>query len=174
MSQVEIKGLRELRTALVSTIPANMQGKVLQKALAAGTALTVRQARANAPRKTGRLARAIYAARSKFDSKPTLESRVVGVRRGKKYQKSNKDAYYWKFVEFGHRIGTRKSGYLAKEHGRSQLERFRGAGGESRGFVPARPFLRPAFEATKQRASLAIRDRLAELLKQAAKRASWR
>jgi HK97 gp10 family phage protein len=62
----------------------------------------------------------------------------VGVRQGKKYRKQGKkgdksqDAYYWKFVEFG----TSK--------------------------MSARPFLRPAFEASKLQAVDRIQEYMAE------------
>ena len=174
METVQIKGLRELRTALTKTIPVEMQGKILQKALAAGTRETLRQAKQNAVRGgaswpdriTGTLARAIYAKRSRWGNTKTLEYRVIGVRRGKKAGKANKDAFYWKFVEFGHRIGTRASGYLQK--------RDRGAGGRARGEVPAQPFMRPAFESTKNRAAVAIREALRRLIEEAAKKARWK
>lgn len=186
---VTIKGMAELRKALQRTIPIEMQGKALQKALAAGARITAAAARENARRggkqfpdvRTGTLVRAIYAKRSRWGNTQTLENRVVGVRRGNKYGKtrvkagkSNMDAYYWKWVEFGHRIGTRKTGYLKKIRGRSTVERVRGAGGKSRGDVPAQPFMRPAFEATKNQAAIAIRDGLARQIEEAAKKASWK
>lgn len=179
---VTIKGLAELRRALQQTIPLEMQGKALQKALAAGARITVAAARENAKRggkafpdvRTGTLVRAIYAKRSKWGNTQTFENRVIGVRRGAKYGKnrvkagkSNMDAFYWKFVEFGHRVGTRKSGYLKKR------TRPDGAGGKSSGDVPAQPFMRPAFEATKNQAAVAIRDALKRQIEEAAKRARW-
>jgi HK97 gp10 family phage protein len=146
METVKIEGLREMREALTRVIPAEMQGKALQKALAAGTKLTVAAARAKAPRLTGRLARAIYAARDKA-SKFSLESRIVGVRRGKKAQKTDKDAFYWKFVEFGHKAGKTQ--------------------------VPPNPFMRPAFESTKVAAAEAITAKLKQILDAAARKAKW-
>lgn len=180
---VTIRGLAELRVALQRTIPLEMQGKALQKALSAGARITVSAAGENARRggkqfpdvRSGTLVRAIYAKRSRYGNTPTLENRVVGVRRGNKYGKSrvkagksNMDAFYWKWVEFGHRIGTRKTGYLKKQ------TRQGGAGGKSRGDVPAQPFMRPAFEATKGQAALAIRDGLKRQIEEAAKRARWK
>jgi HK97 gp10 family phage protein len=162
METVQIKGLRELRQALTKTIPFEMQGKVLQKALAAGTALTVAAAKARAPTLTGRLKRAIYATRDKKGSKPTFESRAVTVRRGKKQQKSDRDAFYWKFVEFGHRIVSRKG----DESTRSARKR---AGGS----VPPHPFMRPAFESTKQAAAAAITEKLKSLLDAAVRKARF-
>lgn len=164
-AEVEVKGLRELRAALVKIIPAEMQGKVLQKALAAGTRVTVKQAKANVPVKTGRLKKAIYAIRDK-ESKPTFESRVISVKRGKKAQKSNRDAFYWKFVEFGHRTGARKGEYLRKTTRTS-------GGVESKGVVDARPFMRPAFDSTKSRALEAITVEMRKQLDKAAAKAKF-
>jgi HK97 gp10 family phage protein len=167
MAEVKIEGLAELRRALTRIIPAEMQGKVLQKALTAGTKLTVDAARSKAPVKTGRLRRAIYATRDKKHSQPTYEARVVSVRRGKREQKNNRDAYYWKFVEFGHRIATGKTGYLRKQ-GRSSG----GFAGEA-GMVPPKPFMRPAFETTKERSLGAITAKLKSLLDEAARKARF-
>jgi HK97 gp10 family phage protein len=178
--EVRIAGLRELREALLRTIPIEMQGKVLQKSLAAGTKITLAAARANARRGgekfpdviTGTLVRAIYAKRSRWGNEPTLEHRIIGVRRGNKYGKNrvsagrkNMDAYYWKFVEFGHRQGTKTTGYLQKQG--------RGAGGRSSGFVEPQPFMRPAFESTKNQAAVAIRDALKRQVEDAARKARW-
>lgn len=161
---VKIEGLRELREALLRTIPAELQGKTLQKALGAGTALVVRDAKARAPVDTGRLRKAIYAVRNKQNSNGVFEERVVTVRRGKKFQKTSRDAYYWKFVEFGHRTGAGKGKYLKK------VDRPGGRGVVSTGVVPAKPFLRPAFESQKRPALEAITKRLgAEIEKAAAK-----
>ena len=159
---VQVKGLRELRETLLRKIPLEYQGKVLQAALAAGARLTVAQAKSNAPELTGRLKRAIYATRDSRNSKTTYEQRVVSVRRGKKQQKNNRDAFYWKFVEFGHRIVPRAKGQST-----------RAARKKAAGQVPARPFMRPAFEATKAKAAQVIADRLKVELDKAAKKAAW-
>ena len=172
METVEIKGLRELRLALMRTIPAEMQGKILQKALGPAARLVVNAARANTSKfkePTGRLRKAIYASRDK-DSKPTFEARVVAVRKGRK-RSDLRGAYYWRFVEFGHRVGSRKTGKLQKldARGTGRGAGFRGKTSD----VPAQPFLRPAFDANKYKAASLIRDKLGELLAAAAKKASW-
>jgi HK97 gp10 family phage protein len=151
MNEVKVTGLRELREALTKTIPLEMQGKVLQQALAAGTKLTVAAAKSKAPVKTGRLRTAIYALRDKRNSKPTYESRLVAVRSGKSQQKHGRDAFYWKFVEFGHRVRGDKKG----------------------GSVPANPFMRPAFESTKTAALEAIVAKLRQRLADAARKARF-
>jgi HK97 gp10 family phage protein len=157
--EVKVTGLKELRDALVRKIPLEMQGKVLQKAMGPAARLIVNAARVRAPVDTGRMRKAIYAARDKRNSKPTFEARVVTVRRGKK-KDDPKGAYYWKFVEFGHRIGTSKTGYLAKK-------------GSSGATVPPKPFLRPAFEGNKHAALQSIRQNLAVQIEKAAKKARF-
>lgn len=168
--EIKVEGLRELRQALITKIPVEMQGKVLQQALSAGTKLIVDEAKARAPVKTGRLFRAIYATRDKRNSNGVYEARVVTVRRGKKYQKSNRDAYYWKFVEFGHRTGAKKGQYLEKLDGR----RSQGRAVKAKGFVQPRPFMRPAFEAQKFNALRAIQTKLSREIERVAKKASWK
>jgi HK97 gp10 family phage protein len=168
-SEVQVHGLRELREALVRKIPAEMQGKVLQQALSAGATVISREAKSRAPEDTGRLKKAIYSARNKRAATKTFEERVVAVRRGKKYQKSGRDAFYWKFVEFGHRTGAGRGQYLKKTDGRNS----HGRAVNATGFVPPKPFMRPAFEAGKHKAVEAIRTRLGKAIEKAAQKARW-
>jgi HK97 gp10 family phage protein len=140
---VEVKGLRELREALVKKIPAEMQGKVLQSALAAGARPIVADAKARAPKKTGTLRRSLFSFRVKSASTGTREERAIRPRQGKKFQKAGRDAFYWRFVEFG----------TAK--------------------MPAQPFLRPAFESKKQDALAAIVKQLGVAIEKAARKAAW-
>jgi HK97 gp10 family phage protein len=146
VTTVEVKGLKELRDALVRKIPIEMQGKVLQKALAPAARLTVNRAKQLVPVATGRMRKAIYATKDRKSSKPTYEARVITVRRGKK-RSDLRGAYYWKFVEFGHKAGKT--------------------------MVPAQPFIRPAFEATKNAALESIRLNLGKAIEAAAQKAKF-
>jgi phage protein, HK97 gp10 family len=168
-TEVQIHGLRELREALLRKIPAEMQGKVLQQALSAGAAIIAKEAKSRAPQKTGRMKKAIYHGRRKQSATKTFEERVVAVRRGKKLQKSGRDAFYWKFVEFGHRTGAGKGQYLKKTDGRTS----HGGAVDATGFVPPQPFMRPAFEAGKHKAVTAIKTRLGTAIDKAAQKARW-
>jgi HK97 gp10 family phage protein len=152
---VKVEGLRELREALISKVPQHLQGPTLQKALAAGAKPIVTMARRLAPKQTGVLRRAIFSFRDKT-SRQTFEVRSIRPRSGKKFQKSGRDAFYWKFVEFGHRV--RKA---------------RGSGSGVT-VVPPHPFLRPAFESQKSVALAAIIEKLKTELIVAARKASWR
>lgn len=162
---VQVHGLRELREALLRKIPENMQGKVLQKALAAGTAPVVKDARQRAPVKSGVLKRAIHAMRSKLNSNGIFEERIVRVRHGKRQQKHNRDAFYWRFIEFGRGIVTARGKVL----GSSETGFF----GKSVAAAPAKPFMRPAFDANKFKALNAITEQLRKALEVAARKARW-
>ena len=159
---VTITGLRELREALLRKVPDHMQGKVLQKALAAGAKPIVEAAKALAPVKTGTLRKAIYSFRDK-ESRPGYEIRNIRPRQGKRFAKKGEDAYYWKFVEFGHRVGKRGGGKLKKI----------GKGANAIAVVPPKPFMRPAFESQKGAALVAITEALKVEIDIAAQKASW-
>ena len=137
---VKVQGLKELRQALTRDLPVAVQGKVLQSSLAKAAQPITRQAKQLVPVKTGRLRRAIFSGRSKSSTR-TREERLVGVRSGKRY--GAKDAFYWRWIEFGRGaitgkrvLGNSKKGFFGREVKP----------------VPARPFLRPAFESRKREA----------------------
>lgn len=165
---VKVEGLRELRDALTRLIPAEMQGKTLQKALSAGIKPMVATARAMAPKREGVLRRAIQAVRSKRNSNGVYEERIMRVRHGKKQQKKNRDAFYWRFIEFGRGEVTAKKGT------RSLGTPKDGFFGRTVKAAPAKPFMRPAFEANKVGAVGLIADALRKSLSEAARKASWR
>jgi HK97 gp10 family phage protein len=160
--ETKIIGMRELYEALSTKIPQKMEGPVLQKALSAGATIVRRAVQQNLGRggsfpdtDTGTLKRSVYQKRSKFNNSSTLQNRIVGIRHGKAAQKKGRDAYYASWVEFGHRgrVGSKVAGPPK--------------------WVAARPFMRPAFEATKDQALAAILDKLAEQLDVAKKGANW-
>lgn len=155
---VHILGLTELREALVRKIPMEMQGPVLQKALAAGAKPIVAKARAFAPEPvSGTLNRSIYSYRDRAGSKPTFESRFIGVR---------KAAWYWRLIEFGRGAVTVKK---AKVLG-TPAEGFFGRTVKA---YPPHPFLRPAFEWGKYVALDAMIQELKIAMDAAAQKATW-
>jgi HK97 gp10 family phage protein len=164
---VKVEGLRELREALVSKVPQHLQGPTLQKALAAGAKPIVAMAKRLAPVKEGILRRSIFSFRDK-GSKPTFEARNIRPRTGKRFQKSGRDAFYWRFVELGHRVGRKGAA------GRAQRRAVRRGDAVNVEVVPARPFLRPAFESQKSVALAAIIEKLKVELVIAAKKANWK
>lgn len=161
---VKVEGLRELREALLRKVPAEMQGKVLQSALTAGARPIIKDAQSRAPQKTGRLRRAIYSVRDRVASNGVFEQRAVTVRQGKRA--GQRDAYYWRWIEFGRGVVERSRGALGTPE--------KGFFGREVKATPARPFLRPAFENRKGEALEVIRKRLAKAIEKAAAKARWR
>lgn len=164
-----VQGLTELRDMLRRKLPEAVQGKALQGALREAAKPIVTEARQRAPVKTGRLRKAIYSFRDRA-SRRTREARLISVRSGKKFKA--RDAYYWKWIEFGHgviRLKHRRKG------GKGQVSKSLGT--PAKGFfgkevqaVPARPFMRPAFESRKYQALEAFRVTLAAQIDKVAAR----
>lgn len=147
-STVEIKGLAELDKAL-QELPKRIAKNALRAAVWAGAAVVRDRAKDMAPVYHGKvseghpppgtLRRAIAQRRSQSDSTATRETVLVYVRQavngsvGQKGVKaySRTDGYYWRWVEFG--TSTQA----------------------------AHPFMRPAFEASKEAAVEAMAAKLA-------------
>jgi HK97 gp10 family phage protein len=179
MRQVEVKGLRELKASL-NALPQNIATNVLRGAVNAGARVIRDEAKIKAPVETGTLKRAIYTKFIRELSDPWRAVYFVGVRQGKRYanlktkggKDKSMDAYYAKFVEYGHysrpagkhRMNRRATSYSIHSKGDwlfnrlSQakdraitLERMVAAGAIR--WIPAHPFMRPAWDA-KQDAAL--------------------
>lgn len=147
--QVDVTGLKELRETLLN-MPQAIQGKASQGALAKAARPIVAMAkqlapvgkgsefvgprRGKQPAPPGRLKRAIYSFRNRESTK-TNESRFIGVRGS---------AWYWRFIEFGRGTIESEKGSLGTPA--------KGFFGKVVRAIPARPFLRPAFEALKVQA----------------------
>jgi len=147
MVTVQIKGLKELQTAL-NQLPIDLQGKPARAAVAAGARLVQKQAKENAEahRQTGTLEKNIILAKTRRPVPGQVEY-AVGMRKVKKWYVNNRanqrsgragkahmvegEAFYWRFLEFG----TSK--------------------------YPKKPFLVPAFESKKMEAIELIKKRLA-------------
>ena len=157
-----VQGLKELQAAL-KDLPDRIARNVLRGSVSAGATVIRKEAQTRAPVSTGpkregqpppgTLKRSVYQKQIRELSNMLKQTFYVGVRKGKKYRNQGKkgnlsqDAYYARFVEFG----TSK--------------------------MPARPFMRPAFEAKKGEAVVAIKAYLErripeEVAKLALKRAA--
>jgi len=134
---MQIEGLSELMEKLRQLGP-RLARNGLRAAVSAGAQVIRREVKARAPRDSGVLNRAIYIKQIREKSSPTQQTFYVGARAGKRYQRKNLDAYYWRFLEFG----TVK--------------------------MQARPFLRPAFESKKVEAAERIKEKLAERIEKLA------
>jgi HK97 gp10 family phage protein len=164
--QIEVSGLTELRQAL-KILPEALQGKASQAALAKAARPIVRAAQQKAPTRKprgfigpvrpekakGGLRAAIYSYRNRESTK-TFESRYIGVK-GK--------AWYWRFIEFGRASISRAKGSLGNP--------IKGFFGKVVKAVPAKPFLRPAFDENAEQAIEIYRDALLPSIEKVAKQA---
>lgn len=135
----KVEGLNRLLDAL-KKLPDEVSGRELRRAVSKGARVVKAAAKSNAPVATGRLKRVIYTVRDKDRSGRDVETYITGVRSGKRYQKKNNDAFYWRFVEFG----TSK--------------------------MAAKPFLRPAFDSTVVKQTEAMKNSLKRSIDRAAER----
>jgi len=107
---MSVSGVKEFNQAL-KKLPAKMAEKVAQKALRKAANMVARQARANAPVKTGRLKKAIRVRNSRYNR--LNRNGVVGVILRLNPGKSRKDpkgAWYGGWVENGYNRGSRSVG----------------------------------------------------------------
>lgn len=144
MGNVKVDGLSQIHKAL-SELGRKVSNKIAVKAMREGGKIVREQARQNAPilsqstpyRRAGTLKKAIKSSTKvlkngkigtviRVKELTTKQIETFKVRSGKKGALNPKDPYYWRFIEFG----TSK--------------------------MPAKPFLRPAFEQTKEKAATEI------------------
>jgi HK97 gp10 family phage protein len=134
MISVQVTGMAQLHKRMV-TLGPKIALKALRGALVSGAQEIKKDAIQRAPMLTGRLKRAVLI-KSMPKGNPFNERVIVGVRHGKKMQKRGLDAFYWGFIEFGHKDRSGKQ-------------------------VQAKSFIRPAFESKKVNAM----DRISSYLK---------
>lgn len=144
MGNVKVEGLSQIHKAL-SELGRKVSNKIAVKAMREGGKIVREQARQNAPvlsqstpyRRAGTLKKAIKSSTKvlkngkigtvvRVKTLTTKQIETFKVRSGKKGALNPKDPYYWRFLEFG----TSK--------------------------MPAKPFMRPAFEQTKEKAATEI------------------
>ncbi len=167
--QLRVEGIEEARGMLRRFGKEGV--KMLRRSMWAGGAIIRNEIRAQAPvaakphKRGGRLIppgtikKAPVSLWARELSDATDQVFMVTLRRGKKYQRMgkkevSKDAYYWPWVEYGHKFVPRK----AKAGSKGISARRKAAGG----MVPPHPFFQPAFESSKARASARIAERLTE------------
>lgn len=144
--EIGITGLAELRETLLRKLPEALQGKASQRALSKAAAPMVALAKSMAPSRkprgfvgptapgapaSGTLRKSIASWRNRESTK-TYESRFVGVK-GR--------AFWWRWIEFGRGAIEKATGSLGTP--------IKGFFGKRVAAVPAKPFLRPAFEQKK-------------------------
>lgn len=131
--QCQITGLRELETKMIALGP-KLGMQAMRSALNAGAQTIKKDVQARAPFNTGKMKKNVYVTRSRSESGPTQMTYIVGIRSGKKEEIKGRDAFYWRFLEFGTK------------------------------FIAARPFLRPAFESKKHEALTKFKQKLSQRL----------
>lgn len=180
---VKVDGAAEVRRALLA-LPDRLATNSLGAAVNAGAAIIRTQARANAPEWTGEvqrghpppgtLRRSIVTVYARERSTYYRKTYLVVVRRGKRYRGQGKggnlsqDAYYWRWVEFGHYFVPRFAGNYTDYplRGRGRLTGLAARQQAASQFIPAQPFMRPAYTTKKEAAMRAIMDKLRERIAQ--------
>lgn len=154
---VKVTGLQELLTEF-RELPQKMQARVIRGAAATGAKVLRDAAVTLAPvwsgpvakghPPAGTLKRSIYYYRAVNRCTPELEWFSVNVKSGNlaratkvKGATVNQDAYYARWVEYGH--WTRAPGKTAREH--KQLRQINALASTGAKWVPPHPFMRPAF-----------------------------
>jgi hypothetical protein len=145
-------------------LPDQVRERLLKGTVATGASVIRKEAIQRAPVYTGEvglghpppgtLKKAIYQTRLRELCTRNVEVWKVDVRRGPKVRKGQKDyasaAFYAAWVEFGHFARVPKSAGKTREARRAY------AAAAAR-WVPAKPYMRPAFEAKKSAALDAMR-----------------
>lgn len=175
--ELKVSGLKELNDAL-KALPREVSEKLLNGAVAKAAAVIRDETKLRAPialrahfnyrgmkAPPGTLRRAVYAVHVKEMDTFFHKLWRVGVRHGRLQQKSQRDAFYWWWVENGHKFVARRGRGLGTIRSRRAAATTR---------VPAYPFLRPAFEAKKDAAVEALRAYLAEAIPRTAARLNRR
>lgn len=154
-----VKGLEGLLLALreLPTEVAGKNGGPARGALARGAKIIRDEARLNAPKDSGELAKNIV---MKRDTKPRQsgvgERYTVGVRGGSK-----------RYANTKRNVRKGRAGAEYKTAGNTYYWRFKEFGTEK---MKAEPFLRPAFESKKQQALSVIAETLRKGIERAAKK----
>jgi len=154
----KLEGFKEFADGL-RKLPENIGKNVLRRAVSAGAAVIRVETKNNALaiKDTGTLARSIYQKQIRELSGPKNQVFFIGARSGKQYQKdkNGKDAYYARWVELGHFTRGPGKGRIVRDANRGGKNNSTLAAQVQAGhvrWVPARPFLRPAFDVKKEQA----------------------
>lgn len=159
-------------------LPQLMRSRVLKGAVATGCSVIRKEAVLQAPvfdgqvgkghPPPGTLKRAIYQTRLVEECTPTLEAWKVDVRTGKKASATkrgkktvNLDAFYARWVEYGHYTRAPKAAGKTRKQRRAAVESGAVQGAH---YVLPRPFMRPALQLKAEIAIKAMEAYLAENL----------
>ncbi|CAD7335312.1 HK97 gp10 family phage protein [Sphingomonadales bacterium 56] len=168
---IKMKGGQEL-SAFLQALPERLQKGAVRSALTAAAKPIRDQARANAPRESGKLAKAIKTGSPKVEPDGTVRIKV---------RLSGEHSFLGIFHEYGVRphfiaagdsdLSPRKLTQKARREGSSESggvlkvgDAFV-SGGVMHPGIPARPFMRPALDTAADEATQAFADRLRSYLK---------
>lgn len=191
-SVVQVKGLKELQKRMIE-IGSVSGTKAMRSAMFVATKPLMEQAKSNtaAFTRSGALRESISRtfgvkvasgfifgsdqAGSRFSILvgPKLKHRTAIALYNLVYRKKRplRGIFYGHLLEFGHRIGTKKTGYLSRARTAAGIARA-GRRGQSQGLgrVQARPFLLPALLATSSRCVQLLAENLKKKIEAAAKK----
>jgi hypothetical protein len=181
MVEFEIKFTHDLGKA-ISKLSAALGESTLRAAGSAGAKVFQDEMIRTAPvlaketkqRKSGVIKRAIIVKRDLDKSKGNEVQTYLITVRGKR--KSESDAYFWKWVEDGHKVvrprKTAAQGALSfminRKTGKETMKAARELSESEYGTAKkgARPFMRPSYEAKKREALEVVKKRMAEKISQ--------
>jgi HK97 gp10 family phage protein len=153
MADAQWQGLDEFTENLKSL--QHVMGDALRSAANTGATIIKNEVAARAPEDKGILKAAIYQKHIPEQSGDDRQVYHVSWRKGRK---SETDAYYGYWVEYGHwYVPSKPAGVSQKAHRAANRAVF----------VPAHPFLRPGFEAGKVPALEAMRSKMSENVRKA-------
>ena len=162
--EIKLQGFAELAAGL-RELPDKVSRTILSRSVSAGALVIQQEMTKNAQgmKDTGTLARSIYRKYIRELSNQETKVYYVAPRQGKQYQKTgkkknvSKDAYYARYVEFGHFSRRTEKGFerVVRKSNRGGVNNQRLADQVQAGtvkWVPAHPFMRPAFDVKKNAA----------------------
>jgi HK97 gp10 family phage protein len=162
----KISGLKELSAALRELGP-DISRNALRSSVRSAAKKVIDEARRRVPKNTGQLSRAIYMKQLRKESGDDRQTFIVGVRQGPKVNRKTKqkdysqDGYYGRYIEFGH--FTRGQ----KKVARTNIGKIAQHKGGSLKWVPAQPFMSPAFDSRKEDSVRVIAETIARRIKRA-------
>lgn len=165
MIRIDASELVDVVSQTTQEIRDSVDESTLRKVGFAGAEVFRDEAKRNAMAhiQTGTIYRNIIVKRLEGESDGgTKQVYLVTVRKG---QYGGDDAFYWRFVEFGHRFVPRNRNITANG-GRTGWREHRNAAALEYGTAsaPAYPFMRPAYESHAQTATDVMTQTLAEQL----------
>lgn len=138
---VSMPGARDL-IAELKELKEDIRYRTVRAAIRDAGAFVLTKLRANTPVDTGKLRDNLRVLTRWKSRRGIMQAKVLVNTQGK--AKDPKNAFYWRFVEFGHRVGTRKTGYLRK------FDRPGSSRPEGVGHVEAEKFILKTLQETQQ------------------------